>query len=278
MFDKILKHEKFAGVALIIVITLVLSKVIFYIFKRLEKSSLNKNGQNTLVYKYLSKIVEAVLLLGMLFQIISLFVDLDKYVSTIIASSGVITVIIGLAAQESLGNVISGFFIMLFKPFKVGDRVVLATSNLTGYIEDITLRHTIIRTYFNSRYIIPNSKMNSEVIENSSLIDERAGMYLDVVIDLNEDAAKAIHIIQIVIEENPDVLDLRSEQDKLNGMPIASVLVRSITLYGIELRSSVSFINVDASFLVLSDLRIAVIQRFKEEGIKLAKLDYKINE
>lgn len=273
MFHELLSNEKVIRIAWIIVITLILCKVVLVIFKKLTQSQFNPNNRNTLVFKFMSRVIIAIIMATMVFQIMMVFTGSKSNFSTLLASSGVITVVLGFAAQESLGNVISGFFIMFFKPFVVGDRVVLANSNITGYVEDITLRHTIIRTYFNSRYIIPNSKMNSEVIENSSLIDERAGMYLDVTIALEADVDKTISIIQEIIALNPNVLDLRSEEDKKNKTPISKVSVRNISLHGIELRSSVWTINVDTSFNVLSDLRIQVLKKLRKEGIPLAKLN-----
>lgn len=272
MLHELLSNEKVIRIAWIIVIALILCKVVLVIFKKLSNSQFNPDNRNTLVFKFMSRVVIAIIMITTAFQITMALSGSKSNFSTLLASSGVITVVLGFAAQESLGNVISGFFIMCFKPFVVGDRVVLANSNITGYVEDITLRHTIIRTYFNSRYIIPNSKMNSEVIENSSLIDERAGMYLDVMIALDADVDRAVSIIQETIAQNPSVLDLRSEEDKKNKVPISKVSVRNISLYGIELRSSVWAVNVDASFNILSDLRIQVIKNLRQEGIALAKL------
>lgn len=273
MLHELLSNEKVIRIAWIIVIALILCKAVLVMFKKLTNSQFNPDNRNTLVFKFMSRVVIAIIMITTAFQITMALAGSKADFSTLLASSGVITVVLGFAAQESLGNVISGFFIMCFKPFVVGDRVVLANSNITGYVEDITLRHTIIRTYFNSRYIIPNSKMNSEVIENSSLIDERAGMYLDVMIALDADVDKAVSIIQETIAQNPNILDLRSEEDKKNNIPISKVSVRNISLYGIELRSSVWAVNVDASFNILSDLRIQVIKNLRQEGIALAKLN-----
>ena len=105
---------------------------------------------------------------------------LSKVMSTILAGSGIIAIVVGLAAQESLGNIISGWFIGLFRPFEVGDRVRLVGYDITGKIEDITLRHTVIKTFTNSRVIVPNSKISSTIIENSHYIDERSSSFIDV--------------------------------------------------------------------------------------------------
>lgn len=273
MLSELLNSNKFVKAIIIIAITVILCKIIDLIFKRLKNSKWNFEERNTLAFKFMSRFIILAFCGISVIVIITIFLGSNKYISTLLASSGVITVILGFAAQESLNNIISGFFIMIFKPFVIGDRVVLANSNITGYVEDITLRHTIIRTYFNSRYILPNSKMNSEIIENSTLIDKRSGMFLDVTIDINSDIDKAINTIQKTIAENKFVLDMRSEQDKLENKPVYSVVVRNISIYGIELRSNIWCENVDISFKILSDLRIEIIKELKKENIKLAVIN-----
>ena len=265
-----LKGNKIIDTIIVIILTLIFCKIIDFVFKKLKKSKWNFEERNTLAFKFMSRFIMLALCGCSIIIIISNFIGNNQYLSTLLASSGVITVILGFAAQESLNNIISGFFIMIFKPFVIGDRVVLANSNITGYVEDITLRHTIIRTYFNSRYILPNSKMNSEIIENSTLIDKRSGMFLDVTIDINSDIDKAINTIQKTIAENEFVLDMRSEKEKKENKPIYSVVVRNISIYGIELRSNIWCENVDISFKILSDLRIDIIKRLKSENIKLS--------
>lgn len=273
MLERLLSDEKVKQGIWIIFFSLILCKIVQILFKKLNKSQWNQNNRNALVFKFMSRASVAIILVIMLFQLIALFTNSKSSISTLLASSGVITVILGLAAQESLNNIISGFFIMIFKPFVIGDRIILVNSNITGYIEDITLRHTIIRTYFNSRYIIPNSKMNTEIIENSTLIDERAGMYLDITISVDADVDKAIQIIQNTISRNKNILDLRTEEEKQQQIPVSKVSVRNISLYGIELRSSVWTENVDVSFAVLSDLRIQVIHNLRLAHIPLAYLN-----
>jgi small conductance mechanosensitive channel len=84
-------------------------------------------------------------------------VHLLKPVSnSLLAGAGLVTVALSFAAQNALSNIISGFFIVLFKPFGINDRLRFKET-VTGVVEDITLRHTIIRDGENKRVIIPNS-------------------------------------------------------------------------------------------------------------------------
>ena len=73
------------------------------------------------------------------------------------ASVSVISVIMGFAAQNTLGNLISGFSLLLYRPFKLGDQVqVLAPTGLeTGIVESLTLGFTLLRTDENRCVVFP---------------------------------------------------------------------------------------------------------------------------
>ena len=60
---------------------------------------------------------------------------------TLLASAGIFAAILGLASQQAFSNIISGIFIVVFKPFRVGDNIEI--NNNRGIVEDVTLRHTI---------------------------------------------------------------------------------------------------------------------------------------
>src|SRR5210317_644445 len=88
------------------------------------------------------------------------------------AGVGVTAIVVGLASQKALANIISGVFILIFKPFRIDD-VIEFKDGQKGMVEEITLRHTIIKDYENRRIVIPNSAISEETIINSSIQDER---------------------------------------------------------------------------------------------------------
>ena len=115
---------------------------------------------------------------------------LSSAVRTLLATGGVIAVVAGLAAQEALGSVVSGVMILAFKPFKMGDVVRYVDNDITGCVEEITLHHTAVRTFENKRVIIPNSKMNSAIIENADYADSKVCVFLTVGITYESDLKK----------------------------------------------------------------------------------------
>jgi small conductance mechanosensitive channel len=91
--------------------------------------------------------------------------------ASILAVLGAAGFAVGLALQGSLGNFASGILILLFRPYKVGDRITV--QNYTGDVKEIQIFTTIMHTLDNRVVIIPNSTITSGPIENLSSAGER---------------------------------------------------------------------------------------------------------
>ena len=84
--------------------------------------------------------------------------------ATLLASAGVVGVVMGIAARSTLGNVVAGAQIAFTQPIRVGDVVTLRDE--TGEVEDITLAYTFIRTLDNRRLAVPNEVLNGKILRN----------------------------------------------------------------------------------------------------------------
>lgn len=246
---------------IIVAITNVVATIINKWFKSKEVDNINIKFMHSII-KY------GIWILG-LFIACGQFPALKHVSSTLLASSGVIALIVSLAAQESFSNIFSGLMISLFRPFNIGDRVHLLSSNITGYIETITVRHTIIRTFTNSRIVVPNSVMSKEVIENSDIIESDASSFLDVSVSYECDLHKAIEIIQEVIYNHPLYIDHRTEEQIKENVEPVKVFVRDFGDSGIALRASVWTKTVNENFQACSDCRIRIKEQFELNGIEI---------
>ena len=92
-----------------------------------------------------------------------------------LTSIGMISLIVGFAAQNTLGNLIAGISLLLYRPFKLGDRLqVSAPTGLeTGTVESLTLGYTLLKTDDNRRVVVPNSLMASQTAINLTANDPR---------------------------------------------------------------------------------------------------------
>ena len=88
----------------------------------------------------------------------------------VLASSAVVGLVIGFASQQTIGNVVSGILIALTQPLRLGDEVEVEGTQ--GVVEEIGLTYTWIRTRDNDRFVVPNQKLASEPIRNSTIRSE----------------------------------------------------------------------------------------------------------
>ena len=259
------------SVCIIIIFGWVLTRVVKLIFKKVNKN-------DVIHLRFARSIINGIITIYTLYQAGMQIDSLHGFITTVLASTSLLVVVAGFAAQEALSNVINGLFISIFRPFEIGDRVKLVSSNLSGYIEDISLRHTIIRTFTNSRVIVPNSVMNKELLENSYYKDSRASMWMDVTIGYNSDIKLAKKIMADVIGSHALYLDIRSDEDKKIRDKVV-VMVRELGASGISLRATVWTLNIDDNFKACSDIRERIKEEFDKNGIEIPynKLDVNIN-
>ena len=90
--------------------------------------------------------------------------------TALLTGVSVASILVGLAAQSTLGNLIAGLSLLLYRPFQIGDLVQLTVPAgvQTGKIEDLTLGYTVIRTSQNHEIVVPNSVMASQAIIKSA--------------------------------------------------------------------------------------------------------------
>jgi small-conductance mechanosensitive channel len=86
--------------------------------------------------------------------------------SALLTGASVISVVLGLAAQNTLANLIAGMALLLYQPFRLGDRLVVSTPKgvVTGTITSLTLGYTLLETAAAEEVVVPNIVMATVVI------------------------------------------------------------------------------------------------------------------
>ena len=184
------------------------------------------------------------------------------------AGVGIFAAFIGLALQKTFSNLISGLFILMFKPFRIDDTLRFADGK-QGVVEEITLRHTLIRDYENRRIIIPNSVISEEVIVNSNISDKKINKHIEFGISYDSDIDKAISIIQDEIEKHSLFLDTRKASEKKEGIPAVIVRVVELGDFSVKLRAYAWSKGNDEAFILKCDVLKSVKERFDREGIEI---------
>jgi small conductance mechanosensitive channel len=200
---------------------------------------------------------------------------------TLFAGAGIFAAIIGFASQQAFSNIIGGIFLVIFKPFRVGDLIKVGALD-EGYVEDITLRHTVIKDFENKRIVIPNSLISTETIHNSHLKDERIMNRIHFGISYDSNIDVAIQIIQEQAAKHKLSRDYRSIINKENNDPIVDVRIIKWADSSIILRAYIWTDSQEEGFLLKTDLFYAVKKDFEANQIEIPfphrTIVYKNNE
>jgi small-conductance mechanosensitive channel len=110
----------------------------------------------------------------------------------ILASSAIVGIVVGFAAQRTIGNFIAGLLIAFTQPIRLGDYVEI--DGLWGVVEEIGLTYTFIRVTDNDRLVIPNDRIASDTIRNSSIRGKKklAQVTVQVPLDRDLDAVRGL--------------------------------------------------------------------------------------
>ena len=216
--------------------------------------------------KYLVQLIRLVLIILCLSNILEIFnpdVDFD---SLLIKGSALIVAIVGFAAQPAIVDLICGLLISVNKPFEIGDRIIVE-GEPPGIVEDITLRHTVIKIYDDIRIIVPNSQLNSKTVTNTSYkMDDRRGIHLKFSISYDTDVSRAAEVIRDCVAECPYTLGVIANGVKQDSGPVyfleyaESALILDTTIW-IDRNTS--------SYMAITDVNFRVNEAFKKNGIEI---------
>ena len=166
----------------------------------------------------------------------------------LLASSAVVGLVVGLAAQRPLANFVAGVVIAFTQPLRLGDTVTV--DGVEGVVEEIGLTYTFIKTPDNRRLVIPNEKLASDTILNSTIVSREKLAQVSVQVPLDKDLDAVVDLLKTETAGDPRAAVLVTG---LNGT--ATVTVRSWAPDAAEL---------DA---VESDLRRRVARRLREQSV-----------
>jgi small conductance mechanosensitive channel len=265
--------EQVIFIVSVIIVTFVVSRILRFLVGRFFRAAARKLKVDPTRYNFFKNAVDFILFFVALVVIFRSIPALHTLGTTLLTGAGVLAAIVGFASQAAFSNIISGFFLVIFKPFSVGDRVRIGQL-YTGDVEDINLRHTTIKDFENRRVIIPNSVISNETIINSTITDEKTCMFVEVAISLSSNIDQAIKIIQEEAERHRYYIDNRTDTEKARGEHPVMVRVMTFLDSGIHLRASVWAKDPTDGFDLKCDLNKAIKERFDAAGVTMANLHH----
>lgn len=219
-----------------------------FVFKKIIKK------HDNITNRILRKIARTSIIVVTLVAVLDRFNILGDMTKTFLTNSALLVAVLGFLLQNTLKNILAGALLLSSETFKINQRIRLPEKDISGVIEKINMRHTIIHLTTNERAIVPNSLLNDAIIVNNDLTDSTTIYPLIITIGLNKDLIKAKSIIRSIVEENENVLNKDSD-----------TIITTVTKDTVELKTLIKTKDLDTSFDTLSDLRESVICKLNQE-------------
>lgn len=199
-------------------------------------------------YRVLRRSVSAVILVVGFFSALLVIPQVRAIAGGLLASSAVLGIIVGFASQRTLGNFVAGLLIAITQPVRIGDRVTYGGEE--GVIEDIGLTYTYIRTTDDARLVVPNEKLASDTIRNSTIRSRESFAEVTVQVPLSADLEAAVDGLRQEVAQDRDATVYVSS---LDGN--AAVTIRA------------GAADEDAAQTLERDLRVRVHRRLRAAGV-----------
>jgi small conductance mechanosensitive channel len=200
-------------------------------------------------YRILRRTITATIFTIGLLSALLVIPEVRAVAGGLLASSAVLGIVIGFASQRTIGNFVAGLLIAFTQPIRFGDRVELE-SGAAGNVEEIGLTYTFIRTDDGARLVIPNEKLASDTILNSTIVSREKVAEITLQVPLDKDLRTVVELLResVAGERRPEVA-----VTSLNGS--ATIVVRA----GADSPTEAERLE--------SELRLRAHERLREAGV-----------
>ena len=164
--------------------------------------------------------VWSALVIGVSLLLLLLYWEVD--VTPLLASAGIIGIVVGFAAKDTVANFFGSIALYLDGTYTVGDYVVLE-SGVRGRVEDVSIRSTVVRTRDDILITVPNSVLNSAQITNESTPQRERRIRIPVGVAYGSDLDHVEEVLLAVADEEPTVLDGPSPRVRVRGFGDSAV-------------------------------------------------------
>src|SRR5918999_57221 len=193
--------ERLAVVGAVIVASLVVARIVD---RRMARRQLPPEAVTR--YRVLRRsLITAIVVIGALFAAL-VIPEVRAIAGGLLASSALLGLVIGLAAQRPLANFVAGVVIAFTQPLRLGDEVTV--DDVDGVVEEIGLTYTFIKTADNARLVIPNEKLASDTIRNATIVSREKLAQVTVPVPLDKDLDAVVDLLRAETAGDPrsDVL------------------------------------------------------------------------
>lgn len=246
-----------------IILGAVTDKVLrYFLYRKLSNKEYDATG-----FKFLKHLIITVIyILGFAFALIQI-PEFRIIGHSFLAGAGVISIVAGLASQQALSNIVSGIFLVIFKPFRINDKITI--NNFVGTVEDINLRQVVLKDAENNRIIIPNSVISAQIIVNTNMHDTKCCKIIEIGIGYESNVEEALEIMKEEVAKHPLFIDTRTAEDKKQKKQLVVARVVALADSSVTLKVWAWSKNSTDGFIMYCDLLQTIKKRFDEANIDI---------
>ena len=249
-----------AAVVAVFLIAWICARINKRVFARVQK---NHQGIHLKFFERLTAVAIAAACVILCLSVIGGF---DSIWKTVLGGTAIISAVLAFAAQDVIKDILAGLMISIHKPFEIGDRIVLEDGT-AGIVEDITMRHIVIKGIDTLRIVIPNSKLNSMQLINFSVgsFDRSINSRFSVGYDTDLELAKKV-IFNAIRESSYSIPVSKKDGDAPAYSPVYfmnfadSALILTVTVY---------YEKCFPTEVVTNDINTRVREALIENGIEI---------
>lgn len=267
MIDYLKDFRILIFIAIIAITTIILGAITDKLLRYLLYRKQSNKDYDATGFKFLKHLIITVIyLLGFAFALIQI-PEFKIIGHSVLAGAGMISLVAGLASQQALSNIVSGIFLVIFKPFRINDKITI--NNFVGTVEDINLRQVVLKDAENNRIIIPNAVISNQIIVNTNMHDTKSCKIIEIGIGYDSDVEKALEIMKDEIAKHPLFVDTRTAETKKQKAPLVIARVVALADSSVTLKAWAWAKNSTDGFAMYCDLLQSIKKRFDEANIDI---------
>ena len=195
--------------------------------------------------RFVRRLIYAAILLVGVAVALSQFTGVNRLAASLLASGAIAAAILGFAARQTLANFVAGVMLAVTQPLRVGDWVSFEGND--GFVEDVRLNYTILRTVNDQRIVIPNERLAGGILRNQTLAVDRVALDVAVWVPPEADADRAVQALE---EETGQ-----------------AVTVAEAVPWGVRLAVGADPVPPDEKGAREAELRARCLRRLRAEGL-----------
>ncbi len=243
-------------------IVVTLGIYIFYkVFNEfLDEITKKKGGKDstfaTTLKPVLNKVGVVIIVLGgLIFGLSAVGIE----VTALLAGAGVMGLVLAFAAQDTLSNYFSGIHLLLDRPFKIGDIIIIDSGEYCEVL-NIGMRSTKLYSLFEHESIVlPNNTIANQKIVNIVQPDTKIRKKVEVSVAYGSDLKKVYKILEEVTKNHPDVINTKGFDVFVRFIEFGDSGLKFMVIFWVE--------DVMNQWRAMSDIRTEIDKRFREEGV-----------